>query len=99
MEELKNRLKVGENIHDLIDRVDDINGDIAIVYSRTFGWNLLKYETKEIDKVNYADSINWSEDVTESDGTASDKSESKASGTSEGTTTHTLNRVGKSYLI
>lgn len=48
IQELKNRLKAGENIHDIFDRVDDINGDIAAVYSRSFGWNILKYETKEI---------------------------------------------------
>ena len=48
MEELKNRLKAGENVNDIFDRIDDINGDISVVYSRSFGWNILKYDTKEI---------------------------------------------------
>ena len=47
-EELKNRLKAGENVNDIFDRVDDVNGDISIVYLRSFGWNILKYDTKEI---------------------------------------------------
>jgi hypothetical protein len=48
VEELKNRLKAGENIHDVFERVDDINNDISLVYSKNFGWNLFMHETKEI---------------------------------------------------
>lgn len=59
MEELKNRLKAGENINDIFDRVDDVNDDISIVYLRSFGWNILKYDTKEILSDKWFEYATW----------------------------------------